>query len=365
MYFALQMVWINPNPKTQLEAYRLKFKSILIIINMQSFCIALSHECERIHKVKNEFQRESLEVEFIEGVHGKLLSKEEIKQNTSHLANLIAPHNVIGCAMSHIKAWNLAKERNLDMVLICESDVELCPNFQIQLNENLKKLEKQKQFFDVLYVGSMEFDPRTPLPMAWTLYRSLVSLGNPERTHLVDSIWKPDLALATHCYIITRSGYNKLLKHIQFQISTHIDYQMMMLADQVNYLAIFPPLATQETTHAQSTIQESRFPYLINQLLDSPRENRFSKAYVMCCPIASIAGIPINYWTLVVVIIGLIILFLQFCPIYSLALYLVFLVLCSIPNLKNKSKLPLVDLKITAAMFILMMSPSMIRKYWS
>jgi GR25 family glycosyltransferase involved in LPS biosynthesis len=305
---------------------------------MKTYCICMPSETERRNRVERQFQEQSLDVEFVEGVNGKTLTKAEVRANASEFMQYFGHPGTLGCAMSHIKCWMKAQEEDLDEVMICESDVKICDNFQSKLDNIMTELREQNDSakdtsYDVLYLGTVEFNPTKPLGKGWVLYRSFVNMGYRERQQLTNNVWRPDISLATHCYVVTRVGYTKLLSEIKGRINGHIDHQMMLLADKVKYLCVYPNLATQVTTQSVSSINDTRFPNVINTLMDSPSDggHHFSNAYILNCPVARICGYDLNWWSVIYIIVGVIILFVGASDSSVLLIYAMFVFLNSLP----------------------------------
>ena len=60
---------------------------------------------------------------------------------------------IVGCTISHIECIRLAKERNLEYVLILEDDVEFISNVTDVLNNSWKSL--QELDWNILYLGGL------------------------------------------------------------------------------------------------------------------------------------------------------------------------------------------------------------------
>ena len=96
----------------------------------------------------------------LSAVDGKLLSAEELKLNSTKIANFLIPRGVIGCYLSHRKFWQLVVDKNLPSAIVFEDDVHLANNFKGNLLEylNVVENEKKKNYvldYDVLLLGAI------------------------------------------------------------------------------------------------------------------------------------------------------------------------------------------------------------------
>jgi GR25 family glycosyltransferase involved in LPS biosynthesis len=83
------------------------------------------------------------------GVHGQRMNAVETSDGA------------VGCAMSHIKCIELAKQRNLPHVFVCEDDITfLNPSL---LLENIAKFESSGLDWEVLIIGGNNVPPYTQI----------------------------------------------------------------------------------------------------------------------------------------------------------------------------------------------------------
>lgn len=92
----------------------------------QVFLINLDHSTTRLERSKEMLDSINLEFERIPAVWGADLTQEQIdlaydaKSRNSHYKELNTGE--VGCYLSHIKAWELIVERDLDFALVLEDD---------------------------------------------------------------------------------------------------------------------------------------------------------------------------------------------------------------------------------------------------
>lgn len=104
----------------------------------QAFCINLDHRKDKWRDAQKQFKKIGLEVERISGINGFDEPPASIKPGE------------VGCLKSHLKVFNLAKERGLKSFLMLEDDVEFSDNF----HERFNIIEPQIKSYEMLYFGS-------------------------------------------------------------------------------------------------------------------------------------------------------------------------------------------------------------------
>jgi GR25 family glycosyltransferase involved in LPS biosynthesis len=104
----------------------------------QAFCINLDRRPDRWKKSKKEFDKIGINVERVSAVDGFLEPPSSIRPGE------------VGCLKSHLKVFNIAKERNLQSFLLLEDDVEFHEDFNNRFND----VEEQIKDYEMLYFGS-------------------------------------------------------------------------------------------------------------------------------------------------------------------------------------------------------------------
>jgi glycosyl transferase family 25 len=104
----------------------------------QAFCINLDKRTDRWKKSQKEFDKIGIEVERVPGVDGFQEPPASIRPGE------------VGCLKSHLKVFNIAKERGLKSFLMLEDDVEFADDF----NQKFNQIEDQIKGYEMLYFGS-------------------------------------------------------------------------------------------------------------------------------------------------------------------------------------------------------------------
>lgn len=272
---------------------------------MESYCIAMQHEMVKKRQVTADFTAAGMSVSFFDGVNGREPLSKENENLLSLYGKAMGHPSVVGCSLSHYLLWcELAERKNPPAyTLICESDVTFGKDFKQELDECLAETDEP---FDVLYVGNKNF-----FPDDCSLFRRLCAMlifGNKPRTKRIsETRYIPDISLATHCYIVTPEGIRRLLEGLKNKLGEHVDHLMLRVSN-LRLQAVFPPLAEQRSIEvsASNIASSDTFPVSLNHALNVDIKHGFSASYYMNCPIAEVWGFPLNLWTAVFLIVGVI-----------------------------------------------------------
>jgi len=264
---------------------------------------------------------------LIEGVNGNKLDNKTIEENTNDMYALFGPKSAIGCAMSHIKTWKEFLKTDAEYAIIFEDDVVFDKNFKKEFNEIMKILPNE---YDILYLGCFGCNSEINI---FTYMSSMVGLVNLKNYKLNKYINKPVVAYATHSYIVSRSGANKLLKYIEGNISNHIDFQInkLMINNKINVYALNKRIVYQTSTdETQSSNNSNNHPIILHNILSDYYIDKKVKASYL----SSLSILRINKINLTVVSIG----FLLFGILFSsmdidLSTITILYLLISIPDL--------------------------------
>lgn len=116
-----------------------------------AYVINLDRSKERYEYVKHNINGLGIPVERISGIDGKTLSQEEIntkvdfhkyQQFLGHLPKL----GMIGCTLSHIKAWQTFLESDFEYAIIFEDDISFEP---IKVRAVIDRLIEQHKYWDM------------------------------------------------------------------------------------------------------------------------------------------------------------------------------------------------------------------------
>lgn len=261
---------------------------------LQTYIISLT-------KTYNEFvEYKELNPQIIKGIDGKKLDK---KKHKTYFNNNFLSKSVMGCALAHIKCWKKHILNNNTYTLILEDDF-------FMENDNIKKfgiknliniyLSHTPKDFDILYLGSISGSFITnffKLKKQTNIYKDINEF-----------IAKPELALATHSYILSDSGIVKLLNAIENKkITFHIDTYIQNLASQnlLNTYITKPRLIYQTSTYMNTSSISTiiKCPFFNNIFIDK----YVSLNYIMNVCLFSIFDYDFSIWIIFILLIFIII----------------------------------------------------------
>jgi len=290
---------------------------------------------------------------WIEGVNGKKLSAETIRQETTPYCKYTCPASAIGCALAHVKAWRAFLKSGEKYGIIFEDDVVLEESFVDGLYNALFHVPDD---FDILYLGCFGCDAEN----VSNVYKvSGIFYGKNERKGRVnDFISIPEYAYAAHAYILSRRGVQNLLYLLEGQIDDHIDIMLHKLAatGQINTYVTTPRLAYQTST--DSTTSEnvnSKYPLLLTDVLHDYEIDRMVRAdYLTTTAIQQIGPYIINGITIVFFLLGAIAAVFKIPISYLTICY----ILLSIPDMARRNA---ENTKAFIANYVVFVLPSVIR----
>lgn len=180
----------------------------------------------------------------INGLHA---TENQLVKNVSYMWKIIGPKSAIGCGLSHKLLWSKFLKTKSEYAVIFEDDI-------IYKNVNIKKeieyaILNAPIDFDILYLGNIRIPGLTYL------------------SKIKSNIFKTTLSLATHAYIISRKGANKLNS---IKLFNHVDLCLQYYS-WINYIKTYviePRLIYQTSTCSSiSTNTPNSFPNIINKYL--------------------------------------------------------------------------------------------------
>ena len=222
---------------------------------MDAYIISLNDSKELIKKVSNY----GLNAILLKGVNGKKLSVDEINENTSHYYSILGPRSAIGIGMSHINAWKQFLQTNKENCIILEDDALFEDNFMEKLTIGLNNTPDD---YDMLYIGCFGCQSKYNYH---TIIRSRMIYEE-----VNDYISIPGVVNATHGYIISRKGAEKLIKYLDKNIYNHIDgcINDLYFKKLLTIYVLKKRIVYQSSTDTLvSTNTSNTHPYIISKLL--------------------------------------------------------------------------------------------------
>lgn len=241
--------------------------------DIQSYIISLNSATSKINYLK----KNNINVKLFAGIDGKRVSDTVINEYFYKYKHL--PKGTIGCALSHMKLWELAIKNNNDMTLVFEEDIVLSENFNY--NYLQKCIKNTPDDFDILYLGSPTgYDPVFPFyDIMSLLYIKSFYKPNEKINDYVEKIYFP---LGSHAYIISLKGAKKLIKLFKKKTDDAIDVYITKLAmeNKIKTYIISRELGYQTSGHntSDSTNIFGKSPIVVNKLLSKIKISKYFTA---------------------------------------------------------------------------------------
>lgn len=229
---------------------------------MHAFVISLDTHSgrARMSQLQEHVVSKGVALEHVHAVHGAKLSPEELRHATTTFCETTCTPAMVGCAMSHVKVWNLIVERRMPYAVVLEDDVRLSDNVTQVVDEIVSKY---LTYMDVVLLGCFACD--ATVQKVWAMFGGSQStpplVGMDPSSEFVYPVRRFG---GTHAYIVTLEGATILLKAIQGHISYHVDFQMSGLGEDLRIFALKNPVAYQDDWDASENATLTAFPYLVN-----------------------------------------------------------------------------------------------------
>lgn len=273
---------------------------------MQTYVISLAYPRQLLEKLNLLL---GLNVELIPGIYG---NNPKVSKYIEPNFAIYGPESAIGCAVSHVNAWQKFLSTDMQCALILEDDVTMELDFTDRVYDALGSVPND---YDVLYLGCFGCSPDSGSILR-AVYCCLGKCKGREQILPTSAIIAPSLALGMHAYIVSRKGAETLLRNLYGHIDNHIDICIQKLASQghiVTY-AVNPRIAFQTSTDScmtsvdecSSANSTSWHPYIFNVFLDKMHiDTGLSLRYALNVSLFKIYSFNLNAWTLISCIIGI------------------------------------------------------------
>lgn len=273
------------------------------------YVINLPYSTDRLSKFKSQANLiGGLEnIHVIEAINGKELSTNEISENATALCSKFCTYGMIGCAMSHRKAWQTIVDNGDEYAIVMEDDCKVSDSFNDSLNAILDEIKRTNIDVDMVYLGCFG-------GCSYNGKYSLISRIQTTLLHKIEdrkysnieleTLYIPEAPVGFHCYLVSRVGAQKMLKYLS-TVRYHVDVAFLDFADHFNIYASKNKIGMQMSTAENSVLTDSTFPILLNSILDSfnvTDENNISYSYYLSTPLIEFAGMSITTYTIILAI---------------------------------------------------------------
>ncbi|HEY9701924.1 MAG TPA: glycosyltransferase family 25 protein [Allocoleopsis sp.] len=271
------------------------------------YVINLDKDTSRFEKVSQEIRTKLGKIPTrIKGIYGKDLSYEQKKKHCSPFYARIGSRSAIGCAMSHMKAWETMISNGDSDALILEDDVTISSNFLETFDKIKETIPKD---FYIVYLGCVGLcDIEKRYDLTYSMIKLFTSKYSKQVIKINENVYVPALPLALHGYILSRKGAEYLLENIRKdKIKFHIDFQILKYLYTVPSYAISPQLIFQDDVDIDTSNNVSdTYPVLINSLLKKKDKQGIPSNYKLTIGHFDINDYTVNLYTYLAIILGII-----------------------------------------------------------
>jgi glycosyl transferase family 25 len=198
-------------------------------------CINLDRRQDRWQECQQEFEKHNLLVERFSAIDGKTLEKHPT----------LNPGQV-GAIYSHRGVIELAKEKNLENILILEDDVQFDENLNIKFSEIYNRIPDD---WDIILFGGNH-----TLNNPW---------GRGELFFVDKNVYKITYSLALHCYAVKSTIYDRVVD-VYHKMDKENDVLFAELQKDVNCYILRPHLAWQRPSFSDLCEEFSDYEFLHN-----------------------------------------------------------------------------------------------------
>lgn len=242
-------------------------------------------------KKMNYLNKFGLTPEWYKGVDG---SKDTDGFNPSAIK--FRSTGVIGCALAHIRLWKEFLTTQEERLIVFEDDVILVKDFKDKLEVGMRHLPAD---YDICYLGYFGDSP---------YYDVVFSLfSNPKRNEATP-IKIPSIALATHAYMVSRKGAEKLVSLLENKVNDHLDIfiQTQVCKGLLDVYAFSERIAFQTSTYNTLSNNNSNSQIILLEYALSKLEvDMFITAkYNLGCHLMSIGNTSISLVNVVYLLLG-------------------------------------------------------------
>jgi GR25 family glycosyltransferase involved in LPS biosynthesis len=204
----------------------------------------------------------------IEGYYINLKSRTDRKMHVEHQLDLIgirdnvkrfnAIHNVngrIGCSLSHLKCVQMAKEQNLEFVLIIEDDISFLLPDEFVKNVN-KFLSNSNNIWDVLLLAGNVLPPFTTNDeVSIKITHCQTTTGYIVKRHYYDTLISN-----------IKEGVEKLMKNPEHHYFFAIDKYWINLQKKHRWMLLIPLIVVQRPDYSDIEKRYTDYQHLMTSV---------------------------------------------------------------------------------------------------
>jgi GR25 family glycosyltransferase involved in LPS biosynthesis len=267
------------------------------------------------HRLLIELRYPEDHITVFPAIHGKHMSYEEMRRVTTPLCSTMCTPSIVGCALSHMKIWEIIRMQTMPHAIILEDDVDLKDDFVSTIKKAIVNPPHPKYHVLLLgcffcndwiqkYFHGQEQDEKEKI----SKHRHQIQPDSDE----LELEWRNVKKFkGTHAYICSWEGANVLLGDVKGKIKYHIDVQMSwVLAKHAQMYALNHPVAYQSDWLNSSNSTHYGFPGIFNTILRSlPGPDHTNMGYILNVGISRIGSWEhhalLTPWHLILFLTGL------------------------------------------------------------
>ena len=211
---------------------------------MKVVVLNLDKSVDRMEKIGSQLNRLNISYERFSAIDGKSLT--DIDEEAHWICgNLLCNYGMVGCALSHIQIWKDFLKSKDDFICVMEDDIKISAEFP-EFLKNINKIYSEIGF-DMI-----------------SLYCSGVCSG--EQISVGEySFVRPKFPLGAVCYVLSRTGAEKIITKLDNKIMYHIDFVLAfdMLFNSLNYNILIDPKLI-DIENGESTLGTNGSSLIIN-----------------------------------------------------------------------------------------------------
>lgn len=256
------------------------------------YVINLERSTDRLADIDGRLKKLELNYKTIKAIDGKALTSTQRKEHSSNMCNTFCTDSMIGCFLSHSKAWETVIKNKDEYALILEDDCELISSFNKEAYNVLNEVQEIDPEWDFIYGGYF-----------------LNLFSDTSEKNKLQYVFKPDKLVGFHCYFISLKGAYKLRKYVMEKdgAKNHVDLTFLNQRHHFSRYASKLKLGEQAATAEQSTQIDTSYPVTFNTLIKNTKFTDVDLTYLFQAPVGQVMSIPVNLY-LIIYIISLILL---------------------------------------------------------
>lgn len=116
----------------------------------ETYVISLPRRTDRRQQVTKQFGEAGIKYQLIDAIDGSLVQ---------HPDTWTAGAGAWGCRLSHMMVLDHAMHQGYQSVHVCEDDVQLCPDYNVKLNDLIRDVTALDPLFDAIFPGGQMMEP--------------------------------------------------------------------------------------------------------------------------------------------------------------------------------------------------------------